>query len=102
MVNLLKLIALTTSNTCYDLGYTLDPNIGEFVLTHANIKLGSKKIYSINEGNANDFGPAVTKYVNSCKYPPAGHTGKFTPYTARYVGSMVADVLIALDFQIYK
>ncbi|KAJ3160009.1 hypothetical protein HDU86_001274 [Geranomyces michiganensis] len=73
-------------------GYTLDPSIGEFVLTHRNMKLGSKKIYSINEGNAHTFDAAIKGYIDSVKFPPAGHTGKFTPYTARYVGSMVADV----------
>ncbi|KAJ3169684.1 hypothetical protein HDU87_000565 [Geranomyces variabilis] len=73
-------------------GYTLDPSIGEFVLTHRNMKLGPKKIYSINEGNAHTFDAAIKGYIDSVKFPPAGHTGKFTPYTARYVGSMVADV----------
>ncbi|KAI9093136.1 fructose-1,6-bisphosphatase class 1/Sedoheputulose-1,7-bisphosphatase [Phlyctochytrium arcticum] len=73
-------------------GYTLDPHIGEFVLTHRNMKLGKKKIYSINEGNAHTYDPAITKYLDSIKFPPAGHVGKFTPYSQRYVGSMVADV----------
>ncbi|KAI8853401.1 fructose-1,6-bisphosphatase class 1/Sedoheputulose-1,7-bisphosphatase [Chytridium lagenaria] len=73
-------------------GYTLDPNIGEFVLTHPKMMLGKKKIYSINEGNAHTFDGAVKAYLDSVKFPPAGHTGKFTPYSARYVGSMVADV----------
>ncbi|KAJ3089891.1 Fructose-1,6-bisphosphatase, partial [Quaeritorhiza haematococci] len=73
-------------------GYTLDPNIGEFVLTHPRMKLGKKKIYSINEGNAHTFDDAVKGYLGSLKFPPKGHTGKFTPYSARYVGSMVADI----------
>ncbi|KAJ3057513.1 Fructose-1,6-bisphosphatase [Rhizophlyctis rosea] len=73
-------------------GYTLDPHIGEFVMTHRNIKLGKKKIYSINEGNAHTFDEAIKGYINSIKFPPPGHQGKFTPYTARYVGSMVADI----------
>ncbi|KAJ3111549.1 hypothetical protein HDU96_005610 [Phlyctochytrium bullatum] len=73
-------------------GYTLDPNIGEFVLTHPKMKLGKKKIYSINEGNAHTFEEPVKQYLDSVKYPPAGFQGKFTPYSARYVGSMVADV----------
>ncbi|KND01201.1 fructose 1,6-bisphosphate 1-phosphatase [Spizellomyces punctatus DAOM BR117] len=73
-------------------GYTLDPHIGEFVLTHRNMKLGKKKIYSINEGNESTFDDAIKGYLKSVKYPPPGHTGKFTPYSARYVGSMVADV----------
>jgi fructose-1,6-bisphosphatase I len=32
-------------------GYTLDPNIGEFLLTHPAMKIGKKKIYSLNEGS---------------------------------------------------
>ncbi|KAJ1552249.1 Fructose-1,6-bisphosphatase, cytosolic, partial [Cladochytrium tenue] len=73
-------------------GYTLDPNIGEFLLTHPKMRLGKKKVYSVNEGNAHAFDAAVTGYINSLKYPPEGFTGKFTPYSLRYVGSMVADV----------
>jgi fructose-1,6-bisphosphatase I len=73
-------------------GYTLDPNIGEFLLTHPKMKLGKKKIYSLNEGYAHSFHPAIKNYLDSLKFPPIGHSGKFTPYAARYVGSMVADV----------
>jgi fructose-1,6-bisphosphatase I len=50
--------------------------------------LGNKKIYSINEGNASGFNPAVKAYIDSLKFP----TGKGKAYSARYVGSMVADV----------
>lgn len=56
--------------------------------------IGDKKIYSLNEGYAHSFTPAVEKYIHSVKFPPAGHVGDFTPYTARYVGSMVADVCL--------
>ncbi|KAI8925845.1 fructose-1,6-bisphosphatase class 1/Sedoheputulose-1,7-bisphosphatase [Entophlyctis helioformis] len=73
-------------------GYTLDPNIGEFVLTHRKMKLGKKKIYSLNEGYAHTFHPAIKGYLDTLKFPPPGFTGKFTPYSARYVGSMVADM----------
>jgi fructose-1,6-bisphosphatase I len=83
-------LVLTTGQSVN--GYTLDPDIGEFLLTHRDMKLGKKKIYSINEGNAHTFDLAVKTYVDSLKFPPPGHTGKFTPYSARYVGSMVADV----------
>ncbi|KAL2913577.1 Fructose-1,6-bisphosphatase [Polyrhizophydium stewartii] len=72
--------------------YTLDPNIGEFLLTHRNMRIGKKKIYSLNEGYAHSFDPAIKGYLDSLKFPPEGHTGKFTPYSARYVGSMVADM----------
>eukprot|EP01084_Bolivina_argentea_P134818 237686_1 len=69
-------------------GFTLDPQIGEFILTHRNIKIPEKgKIYSVNEGNSKSWHPVIQKYVEKCKDPP---TGK--PKKARYIGSMVADV----------
>jgi len=46
------------------------------------------KIYSFNEGNAMYFHPPVTAYLKSIKYP----TAPKSPYSARYIGSMVADV----------
>ena len=46
------------------------------------------KIYSFNEGNSCYFHPPVTKYLNSIKFPANGKL----PYSARYIGSMVADV----------
>lgn len=70
-------------------GFTLDPSIGEFILTHPNIKVKSRgKIYSINEGYARIWDKATKEYVESKKFPPEGKS----PYGARYVGSMVADV----------
>lgn len=45
------------------------------------------KIYSFNEGNSMFFHPPVISYLNSIKYPASGK-----PYSARYIGSMVADV----------
>jgi len=70
-------------------GYTLDPGLGEFILTHPDIKIPARgKIYSFNEGNSVYFHPPVTHYLNSIKFPPSGKA----PYSARYIGSMVADV----------
>lgn len=70
-------------------GYTLDPSLGEFVLTHPDIKIPPRgKIYSFNEGNSLYFHPPTINYLNSIKYPPSGKS----PYSARYIGSMVADV----------
>jgi len=70
-------------------GYTLDPGLGEFILTHPDIKIPARgKIYSFNEGNSVYFHPPVTSYLNSIKFPPSGKA----PYSARYIGSMVADV----------
>jgi len=69
-------------------GYTLDNALGEFILTHPDIKVPSRgKIYSINEGNSSFYYPPVIKYLESIKYPPNNK-----PYSARYIGSMVADV----------
>jgi fructose-1,6-bisphosphatase I len=69
-------------------GFTLDPALGEFVLTHKDIKIPEKgSIYSVNEGNTRDWDPVVREYVDSCKYPEVG-----SPKKARYIGSMVADV----------
>ncbi|KAH9268600.1 hypothetical protein BASA84_000208 [Batrachochytrium salamandrivorans] len=68
------------------------PNIGEFLLTHRDMKLGKKNIYSLNEGYAHSFDPAIKGYLDTLKFPAEGHVGKFTPYSARYVGSMVADM----------
>mmetsp|Transcript_105986 Transcript_105986/g.158595 ORF Transcript_105986/g.158595 Transcript_105986/m.158595 type:complete len:177 (+) Transcript_105986:2-532(+) len=70
-------------------GYTLDPQLGEFILTHPNIRIPEKgSIYSVNEGNATKWDPTITAYVQKRKFPEAG--GK--PASLRYVGSMVADV----------
>eukprot|EP01135_Chromosphaera_perkinsii_P009404 Nk52_evm80s1737 gene=Nk52_evmTU80s1737 len=70
-------------------GYTLDPSLGEFILTHENIRVPRKgKIYSINEGNYQYWDKATVEYVESKKNPGEGKK----PYSARYIGSMVADV----------
>ncbi|KAL6305346.1 fructose-1,6-bisphosphatase [Sparassis latifolia] len=70
-------------------GYTLDAALGEFILTHPDIKIPPRgKIYSFNEGNSMYFHTPVINYLNSIKFPPVGKL----PYSARYIGSMVADV----------
>lgn len=80
-------LVLTTGNGVN--GYTLDNSIGEFILTHPNIKLPSRgKIYSINEGNSAYYHEPVLNYLESVKFPK----GDRKPYSARYIGSMVADV----------
>ncbi|KAK0544778.1 Fructose-1,6-bisphosphatase [Tilletia horrida] len=80
-------MVLTTGNGVN--GYTLDNEIGEFILTHPNIRIPSRgKIYSINEGNSSYYHEPVLKYLDSVKFPQ----GDKKPYSARYIGSMVADV----------
>jgi len=68
--------------------YTLDPSIGEFILTASDMKLPEvqKTIYSINEGNYLTWDANMQKAVDDFKQ------AKPKPYTARYVGSMVSDV----------
>lgn len=83
-------LVLTTGNGVN--GYTLDAALGEFILTHPDIKIPQRgKIYSFNEGNSMYFYEPVIKYLNSIKYP-SQENGKKAPYSARYIGSMVADV----------
>ncbi|KAL0351588.1 UNVERIFIED_CONTAM: Fructose-1,6-bisphosphatase, cytosolic [Sesamum calycinum] len=70
-------------------GFTLDPSLGEFILTHPDIKIPKKgKIYSVNEGNAKNWDGPTAKYVEKCKFPKDGSPAK----SLRYIGSMVADV----------
>jgi len=70
-------------------GFSLDPSLGEFILTHPNIRIPSKgSIYSINEGNFHAWDEATTVFVQNCKKKQASGKSK----SARYVGSMVADV----------
>ena len=64
-------------------GFTLEPSLGEFVLSHAGMTTPkSGKIYSINEGSWKHFEPEVRDYISHCK---------IDEYTARYIGSLVAD-----------
>ncbi|KAJ5544933.1 hypothetical protein N7535_006680 [Penicillium sp. DV-2018c] len=69
-------------------GFTLENSLGEFILTHPNMKMPAKRsIYSVNEGNSMYWDEWCNAYFHSLKFPPDG--GK--PYSARYIGSMVAD-----------
>ncbi|MGY6563046.1 MAG: class 1 fructose-bisphosphatase [Luteibaculaceae bacterium] len=71
-------------------GFTYNPSIGEFCLSHPNMRIPKKgKIYSINEGNYVHFEPGVKKYIKYCQDQDA-ETSR--PYTSRYIGSLVADV----------
>ncbi len=71
-------------------GFTLDPSIGEFTLSHPDIKCPpSGKIYSVNHGNFFQYTEGVKKYIDACQKKDKNSGG---PYTQRYIGSMVADV----------
>ena len=70
-------------------GFTLDPSIGEFILSHPNIKTPSRgKIYSVNEGNACKWDDNVKSIIKHYKQEDKA-TGR--PYSSRYIGSLVAD-----------
>lgn len=70
-------------------GFTLDPSVGEFLLSHEDIKIPAKgKIYSVNEGNVNAWDEGTKRYINYLKErDPASDR----PYSLRYIGSLVAD-----------
>lgn len=70
-------------------GFTLDPSIGEFCLSHPNIQTPQNGIiYSINEGNYIKFPTGVKKYIKYCQ---ENDKPTHRPYTSRYIGSLVAD-----------
>ena len=71
-------------------GFTLDPSIGEFCLSHPNMKTPETgHVYSVNEGNYLHFPDGVKKYIKYCQ-----EEDKVTnrPYSSRYIGSGVADI----------
>jgi fructose-1,6-bisphosphatase I len=71
-------------------GFTLDPSIGEFCLSHPNIQCPEYgKIYSVNHGNFFQYAEGVRNYIDKCQRKNKDNGG---PYTQRYIGSMVADV----------
>ena len=71
-------------------GFTLDPSIGEFTLSHPDIKCPERgKIYSVNHGNFFQYDEGVKKYITACQKKDKTNGG---PYTQRYIGSMVSDV----------
>ncbi|HTJ11273.1 MAG TPA: class 1 fructose-bisphosphatase [Dinghuibacter sp.] len=66
-------------------GFTLDPSIGEFCLSHRRMQCPPDgTIYSVNHGNYYAFNPRVRDYIEHCQQQKN--------YTQRYVGSMVADI----------
>jgi fructose-1,6-bisphosphatase I len=71
-------------------GFTLDPAIGEFVLTDEQIRVPERGlIYSVNEGNTYLWAPEVREFVDQVKLSAEGRNGAC--YSGRYVGSLVAD-----------
>ena len=81
------MMVYTTGNGVH--GFTLDPSLGEFLLSHENIRTPSRgKIYSINEGNVHSWDGGTRRYIDYLKEDrkDRGH-----PYSLRYIGSLVAD-----------
>ena len=70
-------------------GFTYDPGIGVFVLSHPNMQFPqSGKIYSMNEGNFYNCSEGIQNYI---KYAQTIDKDTNRPYTGRYIGSLVAD-----------
>ena len=68
-------------------GFTLNPALGTFYLSHAKMEFPSKgKIYSVNEGNYVHFSQGVKDYIKYCQEEEGDR-----PYTSRYIGSLVSD-----------
>ncbi len=82
------MLVYTTGNGVH--GFTLEPSIGEFLLSHPNIRIPEKgqRIYSVNEGNYNKWSAEQQALVNHLKGAD-GENPK--PFSARYIGSLVAD-----------
>jgi len=71
-------------------GFTFDPTIGVFYLSHPNIQIPKDgKIYSVNEGNYPYFEDDIKNYLKHCKEE---NKDENRPYSARYIGSMVSDL----------
>lgn len=70
-------------------GFTLDPSIGEFCLSHPNMRTPENgRMYAMNEGNIDECDQGVKDYIRFCQqvHPEANR-----PYSGRYIGSLVAD-----------
>jgi len=71
-------------------GFTLDPSIGEFCLSHPNMQTPTNgNVYSVNEGNYLHFPDGVKKYIKYCQEEDKATN---RPYSSRYIGSGVADI----------
>ena len=70
-------------------GFTLDPSIGEYCLSHPNMIMPKNgRLYAMNEGNINECEEGLKHYISYCQ-SRENQTGM--PYSGRYIGSLVAD-----------
>ncbi|WP_115462762.1 class 1 fructose-bisphosphatase [Winogradskyella aurantiaca] len=68
-------------------GFTLNPAIGSFYLSHPNMQFPETgRIYSVNEGNYTHFPQGIKDYIKYCQMEEGDR-----PYTSRYIGSLVSD-----------
>lgn len=82
------MLVYTTGNGVH--GFTLEPSIGEFLLSHPNIRIPTpgQRIYSVNEGNYARWSEEQRRFIDHLK----GIDGENPkPFSARYIGSLVAD-----------
>lgn len=71
-------------------GFTLDPTVGEFLLSHENIRIPKKgTIFSLNEGNYTNWEPGMRRFID---YLKANDSATGRPYSLRYIGTMAADI----------
>ncbi|MDD1793860.1 class 1 fructose-bisphosphatase [Enterovibrio makurazakiensis] len=81
------MLVYTTGNGVH--GFTYDPSIGVFCLSHENMRIPDQgSMYSINEGNYIKFPLGVKKYLKYCQ---ENEPEDNRPYTSRYIGSLVSD-----------
>ena len=81
------MMVYTTGRGAY--GFTLDPSVGEFLLSHPEIKIPERgKIYSVNESYWNHWDASTRQVVSYFKSP---NNERGQPYNMRYIGSLVAD-----------
>jgi fructose-1,6-bisphosphatase I len=81
------ILVYTTGNGVH--GFTLHPGLGEFLLSHENIRIPARgSTYSINEGRRQEWHPATRGYID---YLQQSDKASGRPYSGRYVGSLVAD-----------
>ncbi|QQR90583.1 MAG: class 1 fructose-bisphosphatase [Myxococcales bacterium] len=70
-------------------GFTLDPTVGEFFLSHENIRIPKRgQVYSVNEGKSALWEASTQQWLASLKQPDKN---KGRPYSARYIGTLVSD-----------
>jgi fructose-1,6-bisphosphatase I len=82
------MLVFTTGKGVY--GFTLDPNVGEYQLSHPGIEIPSRgKVYAVNEGNYQKWPDGTKRYIDSLKQ--SDHAAG-RPYSCRYSGCLVADV----------